>query len=201
MKGKLIELESFQIIDSLVDLSKYSSEEAEVVRRIIHATGDVEYAELARFSHNAIDLVKDAIKKRWSVVCDVEMVKAGITERLAAEFGLELKSFINDKRVLELARKKGLTRAETSIEFANGLYDGIIFVIGNAPTALLKVIDLYKQNQLKNSVVIAFPVGFVKAAFSKEQLLKTSIPYITNVGQKGGSAVAAAAFRAVAKLL
>ncbi len=200
MKGKQIELKSFDIIEKNVDLDMFSSKEAVVVKRIIHSTGDFEFANLVKFSNGALDFGISAIKKKWAVVCDVNMVKVGITERFAKECDIGLHCFINDSRVLDYAKRKKQTRSESAIELANELFDNIIFVIGNAPTALLKIIELYNKRALNNSFVIAFPVGFVDASYSKELLLKTNLPYITNIGTKGGSPAAASAIRALMKI-
>ncbi len=200
MKGLNIEKKSFEIIEKNVDLSKFNESQKQIAKRVIHASGDFEFAKLIRFSNDAVDVGVNAIKEHWNVVCDVNMVRAGITEEFAKKCNLNLYCFIRDKFVSDFATKYNKTKAESSIIYANKHFDKIIFVIGNAPTALLEIINLNKSGLLKPSFIVAFPVGFVDAAYSKELLLKSNLNYITNIGTKGGSAVAASAFRALMKL-
>ncbi|MGA1862061.1 precorrin-8X methylmutase [Deferribacter thermophilus] len=199
-KGLSIEKESFDIIEQNVDLSKFSDEEKVVVKRVIHASGDFDFAKLIIFSNNWLTNFKKIMQTKPAVVCDVNMVKAGITDKYLKVSGLKTHCFISDENIKDLAKLEGKTRAETSIEHAFENFDNIIFVIGNAPTALLKVIELNSLYTDKNIFVVGFPVGFVKAAESKKMLTKTDIPFITNKGTKGGSGIAAAAFNAMIKV-
>jgi precorrin-8X/cobalt-precorrin-8 methylmutase len=200
MKGIRIEKESFDIIEQNVDLSQFSTEEKLIVKRIIHASGDFEYANLVKFSKNSIKKAKQAIKNRWDIICDVNMVKAGITEEFARKCSLNLHCFIKDDRIIKWAKEANKTRAESAVEYVNSRFDKAIFVIGNAPTALLKIIELHQKKLLIDSLVLAFPVGFVDAAYSKELLMGSELDYITNMGTKGGSSIAASAVRALMKL-
>ena len=201
MKGVNIEQKSFDIIDEHVDLGRFDEKEKFVVKRIIHASGDFEFANSVIFSKGAVEQGMSAVSSKWDVVCDVNMVKIGITEDYAKKCSPNLHCFINEPEVVEYAKKNDKTRAESSIIYANEKFENIIFVIGNAPTALLKIVELYRNSLLKPSFVAAFPVGFVDAVYSKELLCKTGLDFITNKGTKGGSAVAASAFRAILKMV
>jgi precorrin-8X/cobalt-precorrin-8 methylmutase len=190
-KGLKIEKESFKIIDSLVDLSGFKQDESMIIKRGIHATGDIEIYKEFRFSKNWRSAAKRLFADTYTVVTDVNMVKIGISSRYSDAICL-----INDEENIAIASEKGFTRAESSIYLCYKRYDKIIFVIGNAPTALLKVIELY-HNEPKDIFVIGIPVGFVSAAESKELLANSDIPHITMLGTKGGSPVAAAVFNAL----
>ncbi|UOD34949.1 precorrin-8X methylmutase [Deferribacteraceae bacterium V6Fe1] len=199
-KGVRIEKESFDIIDRNVDLSKFSEEEKVVVKRVIHACGDFEFAKLIHFSKKWLTDFKNILGKNPPVICDVNMVKAGITEKYLRISGLNTYCFISDNEVVRKANELNKTRAEISIEYAFDKFENIIFVVGNAPTALLKIVEIQKQKPLQNIFVVGFPVGFVKAAESKDLLAKSEIPFVTNRGTKGGSGIAAAAFNAMIKV-
>ena len=199
-KGKNIEKESFRIIDKLVDLSDRSEQEKIIVRRLVHTTGDVTFADTVRISETAIDSGIKALKMKLPIICDVSMVQSGITEQYTKNTGIETFCFISQNEVVNIAQNNNKTRAESAIEYASErFYDGI-YAIGNAPTALIKLIELCNQNMLRPSLVVAFPVGFVKADVSKEVLLKTNIPFITNVGTKGGSACSATVVNALLRM-
>ncbi|WP_025209389.1 precorrin-8X methylmutase [Hippea sp. KM1] len=200
MKGQQIERKSFEIIESSVDLGRFDRFQQAIVKRIIHASGDLEFAKLIEFSHDAVERGIAALREGYSVVCDVNMVKTGITEAFASKIGIELHCFINDPDVIKRSRLENKTRAECCILKANEMFDGIVFVIGNSPTALLEVLRLNRLGVLKPSFVLGFPVGFVDAEKSKKLLAESNLPYITNRGTKGGSPVAASAFRALAGL-
>lgn len=193
-KGKSIERESFEIIDSLADLSNFNENEKVVVKRIIHATGDPDVSKDIIFSEKWMSHVRDLLYKNTTVICDVEMVRVGIGGKYN-----NVKCFINDDDIIEQSKKLNLTRSEIAIEKAFNLYDDMIFVIGNAPTALLKVLELQKIHN-KNIFVIGMPVGFVSAKESKEMLTKSGLQFITIKGYKGGSPMAAAAFNAILRM-
>jgi precorrin-8X/cobalt-precorrin-8 methylmutase len=190
-KGLKIETDSFEIINKLVDLSNFKEDEKIIVRKLIHTTGDTEFAKLTIISDNAIVQGIDAIRSGKPIVCDVNMVKTGITKRYSSDFGNEIFCFINDKHVLNISSKCNLTRSEVAIEYAVNKYPDAIFAIGNAPTALLKLLELTEQNKAFPSFIAGLPVGFVKAEESKVLLADTNLPFVTNKGTKGGSPCAA----------
>lgn len=194
-KGSDIEKESFQIIDDLVDLGRFDEDEKVVVKRMIHACGDVSIANDIVFSGGWKDKIFPLLNKNTPVITDVEMVRSGIGSKYA-----NLHCFINDIDVIERSKSLNFTRAELSIEKGFKLFDDIIFVVGNAPTALLKIIELNKSYR-RNIFVIGIPVGFVSARESKDMLLDCGLDFITVKGFKGGSSIAAAAFNAILRLL
>lgn len=181
-----IELESYRILRERVDLSHVDGAERAVIERVIHASADLEYAEATVFAAGAARAGVRALRAGASVICDVEMVRAGITGAptvcLLAEVG---------------PATDGDTRAAAAMRLAAARHPGAIVVVGCAPTALFEVIELARGGRFAPALVIGMPVGFVGAAESKEALRASDLPAISNVGEKGGSAVAAAAFNAL----
>jgi precorrin-8X/cobalt-precorrin-8 methylmutase len=200
-KGIKIEKESFDIIEQNVDLTKFSESEKKVLKRAIHASGDFEFVKLLKFSENWEIDFKNIVLKQPAVICDVNMVKSGITDKYLSVSSLKTYCFINNENIIQEAKKINKTRAEYSMEYAYSKFDNMIFVIGNAPTALLKILELYKTYPEKDIFVIGVPVGFVKADESKEILINTNIPHISNIGTKGGSGIAASIFNALIKVV
>ncbi len=186
-----IEKESYQIIESRVDLSIYDDGQRAVVARIIHATGDTSFRDGIAFSPDAITSALSVLQKKPHVIADCQMVRAGITK-------YNTECFL-DK--VEAGPDGFPTRSAKAIEYGINLFgDGCVIVIGNAPTALFKTLDLIDQG-FKPGLVIGFPVGFVGASESKDRLMEyENFPYITNNGERGGSPVAAACFNALLKL-
>ncbi|ENN96066.1 precorrin-8X methylmutase [Methanocaldococcus villosus KIN24-T80] len=164
-------------------IKNFSKEELLIIERVVHATADPEYAKLLVFKNNPIYHGVKAIKEGKPIITDVNMVKAGI--RYDKTY-----CFIDDERAYELA-KQGITRAVASMRLAKEVIDGGIVVIGNAPTALLELINLINSG-IKPKLVIAVPVGFVKASEAKEMIRNTDVPSISTIGPKGGSSVAVA---------
>ncbi len=190
-KGLQIESDSFDIIDKITDLSLFTNEEKIIVKKLIHTTGDTEFAKLTVISKNAVRDGINAIKNGKPIICDVNMVKTGITKRYLGSFGNSIFCFINDANILNTAKSKNLTRSEVAIEYAVSKYPDAIFAIGNAPTALLKLLELTEKRIANPSFIVGLPVGFVKAEESKELLAKTDLSFVTNIGTKGGSPCAA----------
>lgn len=199
-KGDNIEKRSFEIIEAGCDLSKYNDEQKRVVMRLIHTTGDFEFAEMTVFSENAIESAMKAFDKKLPIVTDVNMVKTAITSKYTEAAGVEKHCFITDENVIKGATAEGKTRAEYSMEYAAERFPEAIYAIGNAPTALLKLMELYKAGKVKPALVIGLPVGFVMAAESKQMLSETDMNFITNIGTKGGSPCAGAVVNALIKI-
>lgn len=200
MKPEEIESLSFKIIDQEAGSHDFSSEQWSVVRRMIHTTADFEYKEMIRIHTEAIRTGISAIRSGKTIITDTNMAKAGISMVELAKFGVSVKCFVNDPAVHEIAKNNGTTRAKAAVDAAVGdMHDGI-YVIGNAPTALLRLIELVENNTAHPALIIGLPVGFVNAAESKAALIKMNYPYISNVGRKGGSNVAASVVNALAKL-
>lgn len=195
-----IERESFRIIEREAGNHGFPPDRWAVVRRMIHATADFDYLSSIRFHTGAIAAGIGAIKSGRKIITDIEMVKAGINKRLLRPFGCEVQCFINDSETISMAEKNQKTRAESAVELAAASMEGGIYVIGNAPTALLRLIDLVEGNRAHPALIIGLPVGFVNASESKEQLSRSGCPYLTNRGRKGGSAAAVSAVNALAHL-
>lgn len=200
-KGDSIEKRSFEIIEAGCDLSAYTDAQKRVVMRLIHTTGDFEFAKMTVFSGQAIEVAMDALDRRLPIVTDVNMVKTAITSKYTDAAQVEKYCFITDENVVNGATAEGKTRAEYSMEYAADKFPNAIYAIGNAPTALLKLIELYKAGLVKPALVIGLPVGFVMAAESKQMLVaETDMNFITNIGTKGGSPCAGAVVNALIKI-
>jgi precorrin-8X/cobalt-precorrin-8 methylmutase len=190
-----IEKRSFDIIDEKLLQKGYAPGEHLIVRRIVHATADFEFADSMRLHPNAVEKGVAAIRAGKPVICDARMLQAGLT-RLSGR----VLCAINDEDVRQTAKENGMTRAATAMQKLSEHFDGAIIAIGNAPTALFKVMELVKTEGVKPALIVGIPVGFVGAAESKEALLESGLCYITNVGPRGGSPIVAAAVNALALL-
>ncbi|EMN26632.1 cobalt-precorrin-8 methylmutase [Leptospira kirschneri] len=203
--GRNIENKSFSIIDEEAGIHSFSQEEWEVVRRIIHATADFDYKNITKIHPQAIDSGIQALKKGCPIVCDVQMILAGLNPERLKVYGCKTYCFISDEDVIENAKRKNSTRAIESIQKANSfnLLNESLVVIGNAPTALLEIERLIRQEGIKPALIVGVPVGFVSAKESKETILRLeysnahSIPYILTMGRKGGSTIAVAILHAL----
>jgi len=196
--------ESFDIIDNLVDFDKIPESSRPIVRRVIHATGDTDFADNLIIKPMAVDAAVNAIATGKSIVTDVNMVKAGINAKVIDRFGGKIVCRIADEVVAQKAKETNKTRAIMSMQESLADISGGVVAIGNAPTAVFSIIDLIRREGVVPALVIAVPVGFVKAAESKEALMTfldnkkdIQIPYIINIGRKGGSAVAVAIVNAL----
>ncbi len=194
-----IERESFRIIEDELGPTGFSSGEFAVLRRMIHASGDFDFAEIVRFHPGAIEAGTRAIKAGRDMLLDVNMAVQGVSRKILGRFGGKAICHIGDEQAAELARKQGITRAEAGMELASGENIGIV-AIGNAPTALARVIKMVREGRLCPDLVIGVPVGFVNAAESKEMLLELGQPFITTLGRKGGTPIAVAAVNALLRL-
>jgi precorrin-8X/cobalt-precorrin-8 methylmutase len=186
-----IEQQSYRIMRSLVDLSHLPPLSRAVAERVIHASADLEYAESLALDEAALVRGREALLNSASVVCDVGMVAAGITAR-------EATSYVASERACEVARERGITRSAAGFRVAlEEVGEGAVWVVGNAPTALYELLELEAERSLSPALVVGLPVGFVGAAESKDALLASGLPTVSNHGMKGGSAVAAAAVNAL----
>ncbi|TYP71334.1 precorrin-8X/cobalt-precorrin-8 methylmutase [Paenibacillus methanolicus] len=192
-----IEEKSFEMITEELGTHPFTEEQYPVVQRVIHASADFELGRSLLFHKDAIRAGIEAIRQGRKVVADVQMVQVGISKPRIEKFGGEVKVYISDPDVMAEAKRLNTTRAIISIRKAIREAEGGIYAIGNAPTALLELIRLVKEGEAKPGLVVGVPVGFVSAAESKEELAKLDIPYITNLGRKGGSPVAVAAVNAI----
>ena len=202
-KGQEIEDESMQIIEDEIGSHPYNEKEWPIVRRIIHSTADFDFAGENKllFHKDAISNAINALKNGCSIVTDVNGVIGLMNKQNPKDFGNELICNISDTSLMESAKKTGKTRAQMSMRVAEKEINGGIVVVGNAPTALLEVMEMVKEGLVKPALIVGIPVGFVSAVESKDELSKTDIPFITNVGRKGGSPCASAIINALYKLI
>ena len=187
-----IEKRSFEIITKLLGDKRLEPENELVIKRAIHTTADFDYAENLVFSEHAVQKGIAALRNGCDIVTDTQMAKAGINKTILAKLGGEVHCFISDNDVAQEASERGVTRAIVSMEKAARLEKPCIFVIGNAPTALIGVRNLMDEGKLSPALIIGVPVGFVNVVESKELIIASDVPYIVARGRKGGSNVAAA---------
>jgi precorrin-8X/cobalt-precorrin-8 methylmutase len=198
--GAAIYERSFAIIREEADLSRFSSEEAEVAVRMIHAAGQVSLADTIQFGPGVVKAAREALKRGAPILCDAEMVAHGITPaRLPAKN--EVICTLRDPRVPELAAKLKTTRSAAALELWRDTLAGAVVAIGNAPTALFRLLEMLDEGAPKPAAILGIPVGFVGAAESKEALAANprGVPYLIVRGRIGGSAITAAAVNALAK--
>ena len=199
--GRAIEHDSFSIIDAEAGPHNYTADQWPLVRRMIHANADFDFNGLTAFHPDAMRAGLAAVLKLDTpVVADVEMICVGLSAPRLAHFGMTTHHYISDPDVIELAHDLGTTRAVQSMRKAHrlGRLDGAIIGIGNAPTALLEVIRLIREEGVKPALIVGMPVGFVSAAESKDLLMTVdNVPWITIKGRKGGSTLVVAAIHAL----
>ena len=203
-KGQSIEDASMQMIEDEIGLHQYNEKEWPIVRRIIHSTADFDFADKNRiiFHKDAIQSGMDALRNGSSIVADVNGVIGGLNKQNLKDFGNKIICNISSPEIMELAKKEGKTRSQVSMRAAIADIEGGIVAIGNAPTALLEVIQMVKEGIVKPALIIGIPVGFICAVESKEELSKLEqVPFITNTGRKGGSSSASAIINAIFKLI
>ncbi|MEG2323139.1 MAG: precorrin-8X methylmutase [Anaerovoracaceae bacterium] len=194
---KDIEKRSFELISEEMGLVDLDPLEAPVIKRAIHTSADFEYLENLVFSPDAVKKGMEIIKNGATIITDTKMAYSGINKKTAEKFGCKVCCFMADDDVRETAVKNGTTRAVASMEKAAQLDGPLIFVIGNAPTALVTLYELIKSGKLAPELIIGVPVGFVNVVESKELILQLDTPHIIAKGRKGGSNIAAAIFNGI----
>ena len=191
---KDIEKRSFEIIES--ELSergiRLPEEQGFIIKRAIHTTADFEYARTLTFSRGAVEREFELLRNGADIVTDTNMALAGVNKAVLEKLGGEAVCYMADPEVAREARERGLTRAAVSMERASKREKPVIFAVGNAPTALITLREMYDRGEYRPAFVIGVPVGFVNVEAAKELILETDIPCIVNRGRKGGSNVAAA---------
>ena len=198
--GATIYERSFALIGAEADLSRFSPEEAEIAVRMIHACGQVEAARSIEFGPGLVTAARNALKGGAPIFCDAEMEAHGVTRaRLPANN--EVICTLRDPRVPELAAKLGTTRSAAALELWRNKLGGAVVAIGNAPTALFRLLEILEAGAPRPAAILGVPVGFVGAAESKEALAANSlaVPYLIVRGRMGGSAMTAAAVNALAR--
>jgi precorrin-8X/cobalt-precorrin-8 methylmutase len=198
--GAEIYRRSFSIIRAEADLSHFSSAEADVVVRMIHACGLVEASKQVVFGAGLVAAARGALQTGRPILCDAEMVAHGIT-RARLPNSNEVFCALRDPSVPGLAKKLGTTRSAAALDLWLHKLDGAVVAIGNAPTALFRLLELLDAGAPQPAAILGMPVGFVGAAESKDELLTHSrgIPFLVVRGRLGGSAMAAAAVNALAR--
>ncbi len=197
-----IERRSFEIITEELQSGKYGEilldpKQEPIIKRAIHTSADFDYLENLCFSEHVVDKLQEAIRGGACIVTDTQMGKAGINKKRLAQYGGEVFCFMGDEDVAVKAKEKGSTRAVASMDKAATLDRPLIFAIGNAPTALVRLYELIREGKLSPEGIIGVPVGFVNVVEAKELIMETSVPYIVAKGRKGGSNIAAAIVNAL----
>ena len=192
-----IEKRSFEIITAELGDRMFPAGVSEVVKRVIHTTADFDYADNLCFSENGIERAKEALASGATIVTDTNMALSGISKGTLAQLGGRALCLMADADVAREAKARGVTRATVSMEHAAGLSGPLIFAIGNAPTALIRLHELISEGAVQPALVIGVPVGFVNVVEAKELFLGGDTPYIIARGRKGGSNVAAAIVNAL----
>lgn len=189
-----IEKRSFEIITEELEREKIILPEiqAPIIKRCIHTSADFDYAKNLVFSEYAVERASEALREGASIVTDTQMGRSGINKKRLAQYGGQVYCFMSDEDVAERAKKNGTTRAVASMEKACELEEKLIFAIGNAPTALIRLYELVKEGKINPELIIGVPVGFVNVVQSKELVMTLGeVPYIVARGRKGGSNIAA----------
>ncbi len=199
-----IEKKSFAIIsEELMQRGiVLSPEEERITKRVIHTSADFDYARNLIFSEDSIEQALEAIRNGASIVTDTQMGRSGINKKKLGRYGGQVYCFMSDDDVAERAKQNGTTRAVASMEKACELNEKLIFAIGNAPTALIRLYELIREGKIRPELVIGVPVGFVNVVQSKEMILTLEhTPYIVAKGRKGGSNIAACICNALLYML
>ena len=198
-----IERESLAIIDSEVPEPRpFSGRQWVIARRLVHTTADFDLLGRLRFHPRAVEAGLDALSCGATVVTDTRMAQEGIPERRRQALGFQVVCHMGDPDVAATAQRLGVTRARAAMDVAADLPGPLVFALGNAPTALLRLLELVDQGRMEPALVVGMPVGFVNAAPSKALLMaQDRIPYIAIAGRKGGSALAGATVNALAQML
>jgi precorrin-8X/cobalt-precorrin-8 methylmutase len=197
MKPADIEAESFRIIDREAGPHGFGPEEWQVVRRMIHTSADFDYLRTVRFHPSAIAAGMAAIRSGRAIITDTHMARSGIRKADLKRFGVTVQCFMDEPEIHAAALATGGTRAAAAVDAAGAQMTDGIYVVGNAPTALLRLIEQVRLNLARPALIVGLPVGFVNAAESKAALAQLDHPFITNTGRKGGSNVAAAVVNAL----
>ncbi len=192
VKPMEIEKRSMEIIAKELDGIDIPAENRDILMRVIHTTADFDYVQNLKFSEGAAAAGIEALKSGAHIVTDTNMAFAGINKRLVRGLGGDVHCFMADADVAGQARARGVTRAAVSVEKACTLKYDLIFAVGNAPTALMRLDEMIKKRRVRPKLIIGVPVGFVNVVEAKEIIMRSGVPYIVSQGRKGGSNVAAA---------
>jgi precorrin-8X/cobalt-precorrin-8 methylmutase len=197
MRPEEIEQASMKIIAAEMDPWQGPAENLPVVMRVIHATADFDFQKNMYFTHDAVNLGREALRRGTPIVTDTMMAAAGISRKACAALGVTVTCRMSDPEIAAEAKARGTTRAAVSMEAAVRSTPDAVYVIGNAPTALIRLCELIDEGKAAPALVVGVPVGFVHVVESKERLVKTHVSAIIAMGRKGGSTVAAAILNAL----
>lgn len=186
-----IERRSFEIITEELGDRKLDADKELIIKRCIHTSADFDYADNLCFSEGVVEKAIEAIKNGACIVTDTQMGRSGINKKALAKYGGEVYCFMSDEDVAKTAKENGTTRATASMDKAAAMNKPMIFAIGNAPTALVRLYELIREGKINPALIIGVPVGFVNVVQSKELIMETDVPYIVARGRKGGSNIAA----------
>lgn len=192
-----IEQRSFEIISQELGNINLDPQKSPIIKRVIHTTADFDYARTLYFSADAIQSGKKALLSGCTIITDTTMAQAGIKKALLKQLGAQVQCYIADQDVGEIARLNQSTRAVAAVDKATALKGPVIFAVGNAPTALIRISQLIKEGRLSPALVVGAPVGFVNILESKDAIMSCDVPMIISTGRKGGSNVAAAIINAL----
>lgn len=187
-----IERRSMEIIEEELGDIILPPDEKDIIKRVVHTTADFDYVRNLRFSPGAVPRGLEALKRGCTIVTDTNMACMGISAPGLNKLGAGKVCYMADSDVAQAAREQGTTRAQASMDKAAKLTGPLIIAVGNAPTALLRLKELIESRRINPDLIIAVPVGFVNVVYAKEEIMKAGVPYITALGRKGGSNVAAA---------
>ncbi|KYH35517.1 cobalt-precorrin-8X methylmutase [Clostridium tepidiprofundi DSM 19306] len=195
-----IEKKSFEIIGKEMGKNNFNERELAIIKRTIHTTADFEYKDIVYIRDGAIETALELLKKGTTIYTDTKMALSGINRTSLEKLNCKVVCYVSDKEVVNIAKKRGITRSMAAIEKA--VNDGVeFFVFGNAPTALFRLKELIEEGKANAKFIVGAPVGFVGAAESKKEIEKVDIPMITVRGRKGGSTVAASIVNALMYML
>ncbi|MEM3065032.1 MAG: precorrin-8X methylmutase [Candidatus Nitrosotenuis sp.] len=202
-KGQSIEDQSMEIIEKEIGPHPYTGHQWQIVRRVIHSTADFDFARQNGliFHKDAVAAGLEALKAGRNIITDVNGIAGLLNKQNLTDFKNEVICDISSQDVIREATRLNKTRAQTAMRLRAKEMNGGIVVIGNAPTALLEVIQMVREGLTRPNLIVGIPVGFVGAAESKEELLRLDVPHITNKGRKGGTPCAAAIINALFKIL
>ena len=192
-----IERRSMEIIAQELGDRRLDDTNADVIKRVIHTTADFDYADTLCFSPSAVEKARAALQRGADIVTDTQMAKAGINKQRLGNLGGQVHCFMSDEDVAKAAKEQGTTRAVASMDKALSLQKPLIFAIGNAPTALIRLYEHIQEERIRPELVIGVPVGFVNVVYAKELIMQADVPFIVARGRKGGSNVAAAIVNAL----
>lgn len=189
-----IEERSFAIISEELDAMgiELEPENELVIKRAIHTSADFEYAHQMTFSDHAVNKAIEIMKQGCTIITDTNMGKSGVNKKACEKLGITVECFMADEDVAAIAKANGTTRAVASMDKASQLEGNLIFAIGNAPTALIRLYELIEAGKINPALIIGVPVGFVNVVESKELIMTADVDYIVAQGRKGGSNIAAA---------